>query len=361
MTFYVDRIEDISVIPGDRRCSVLLSIEPAQVGESLPGRFEKYCVDSADLKGISLALVALFIYFVTRGSLRDLHRLDARFTVGFAFAVAFFVAKTTSIAACLSPVLSRLVHPERIAALESFAVVCIALSQGFYLLARVAEGPCPDGMSTWDQQQCNPTSDSNSLPQEQLLAATWSVLVAQVFSFGCSRLSVLLGWVISIVLVNVSHQAAGGGEDLWFNVYFLLGMCISYEVMRRKLEGFLARDGMAKMLSQDDSKLARLNEVVREKEAIIQSYSRQIRSSVYTSTIGKDILVDKLSRMCDVIPANIFDAVEDIQKGYNSAHNALDDLNVLGKYTMRYFTFQQLELNRGNNAPSASISTHSLL
>jgi hypothetical protein len=327
-----NRVLDSSAIPGDQKCSVFLPIKPAEVGVGLAERFDKYCVESADLKGILLVLIVLLIYFVTRGSLGELHRLDSRFTVGFAFAVAFFVTKTISIGAYLSPVLSRFVHPGRIASLESFALVCIALSQGFYLLARATEGSCPEGTSTWDQQQCNPASGSHSLPQEQLLAATWSVLIAQVFSFGCSRLSVLLGWVISVVLVNISHQAAGGGCDLWFNVYLLLGMCASYDVMRRKLEGFLTRANMTSMLSNDSAEMRRLREMVREKEAMIQSYSRQIRSSMYISTIGKDILVDKLSRMCEVVPAGIFDTVEDIQRGCSGVHNALDDLYVLSKW-----------------------------
>jgi hypothetical protein len=313
--------------------TTFFSIEPAEVGVGLAERFDKYCVESADLKGILLVLIVLLIYFVTRGSLGELHRLDSRFTVGFAFAVAFFVTKTISIGAYLSPVLSRFVHPGRIASLESFALVCIALSQGFYLLARATEGSCPEGTSTWDQQQCNPASGSHSLPQEQLLAATWSVLIAQVFSFGCSRLSVLLGWVISVVLVNISHQAAGGGCDLWFNVYLLLGMCASYDVMRRKLEGFLTRANMTSIINEANSEIEQLTRRISDHEAITLAYSRQIQSSLQVSATGKDILVNKLSSIVSDIPANFMEIADDIQHGIECANYSLEDCNTLCKHS----------------------------
>lgn len=44
----------------------------------------------------------------------------------------------------------------------------LILYLGLYLLARVAQGQCPPGVTIFQSQECNPVANAGSIPQDQV-------------------------------------------------------------------------------------------------------------------------------------------------------------------------------------------------
>ena len=196
-----------------------------------------------------------FAFIVTRGSFGTLWHLNPAF-------ITAFVSYVMLCLCCLVVWANRLAvisYRHNITCMQRFhdpaarfyrssyrdvfdnaVIVFTALCTSLYVLARVLQGVCPRGTTVWNEQECNPEGAEGEVPQDALLIAIITLIAVQVFIGCASRHSVAMGWIILLVLVNISMKIVGSSLFFWNNAVLVIAMCVSYETERWVQNDFAA-------------------------------------------------------------------------------------------------------------------------
>ena len=121
---------------------------------------------------------------------------------------------------------------------DNMAIVCTALSTGFYLINIVLMGWCdPDIVVNVNQHHgCDTFIEP---PPESFIFAMIFVLLLQIAARGVSRIALVCSWIICFVSINVSMYLSNSGSYAWINVLQILILCASYELERQPLRQFI--------------------------------------------------------------------------------------------------------------------------
>jgi signal transduction histidine kinase len=105
-------------------------------------------------------------------------------------------------------------------------IMCIGLttSHALIFLGRVHMGQCPDNVSIWEAQRCNPVASSNSFPTDDVISFFVAPVIYTAFSRGVSLYGNLISYAVAAAAILYAMVLVNGGLQgytaLWIFVYF---------------------------------------------------------------------------------------------------------------------------------------------
>ena len=148
---------------------------------------------------------------------------------------------------------------------ESVMCILLSLSTLIYIVARVLEGDCIDGVSIFQSSGCNPSNSSKELPTDAILASYINPLCMQICIKGIPKNALFLCWCIATAGVAWGILYLEGYVNLWDILYSLFVLLILYETERLKMSSFL-QNKYALLEEMKKRKTAEKEYVAREKE-----------------------------------------------------------------------------------------------
>ena len=240
---------DVDVILGwEKIFSYTLGfIDPQFNTQEMRWAFFDYRRSGTNHKLIVVLGILSVVFVATRGSVATLWWLHPAFAVGFLTYLIGLLCVGTSLVNRLAVISHRyditFLQPYHAAAVafatsrfadvfENCGVVCITFSAGMYMLARVLQGPCPPGTSTWDAQQCNPEGLVHEVPQDAFATSIVAIISFQVCINGANKRAIAVSWAILLGFSYISMYVVDSHLFVW-NTFVLVGIAIaSYEFER---------------------------------------------------------------------------------------------------------------------------------
>jgi signal transduction histidine kinase len=117
---------------------------------------------------------------------------------------------------------------------EDFVVVGTTWMLSAIFLGRVSMGACPDNVSIWEAQRCNPVANSHSFPQDDVISMYGVPLFLQFLLRGTSLRGVLLSYGVAFAAVVYAMVAVEG----YLQCYSILNLLV-FPIMSVELERWM--------------------------------------------------------------------------------------------------------------------------
>jgi signal transduction histidine kinase len=316
---------------------------------------------------LSLLLSALLaVAFITRGSIANLWwlRPAAPFYLGFflggvsvvAGYIAVFSRLTTrSYIRGITPL--EIMHDWAMSLtasrhghiVENANILCFTAAFALYMFGRCLVGQCPEGVSMWDKQSCNPSAAINSVPLDLYALTMFAPLIPQLLLKGANRWAIMLSWVICAGFFNASHVVVGAPLDAyaWINIHFVLLIGLSYEFERGLLCRFLAykerddvNDKRVDAIEQLETNRRTMMEAEAEKKrAMVRYIGHEIRNPLNTIQGSLEVLQIELKPFRTMLHEDIFEIISTCRESCSLGKEIVSDLVAFeqiaaGKYTL---------------------------
>lgn len=132
-----------------------------------------------------------------------------------------------------SPYYIRSVIFQRLAVRLHFPdMVCVfgSIVNGFVLLGRVYAGKCPDNVSIWSSQTCNPFAEVASIPPDQVIFVYLSPIIIQLIIRGISGTALVSSWLIGLASVAMASSHVGGYQQIWILAYSIFFLSVIFMI-----------------------------------------------------------------------------------------------------------------------------------
>ena len=152
--------------------------------------------------------------------------------------------------------------------IEDLLSILVNVALGINFIARVHEGQCPDNVSIWDSQSCNPFANVRSVPHEEILVLFLVPIGCQIVMRGLSMEALLFTWLSSLGFVVYSIVYVQGWLQIWTILDALGFMVLSFEFERFLRQSYKQFKDVAeaqndKFRAEADARLSALNNLHR--------------------------------------------------------------------------------------------------
>ena len=136
---------------------------------------------------------------------------------------------------CRSWAFAHKTHQRSGVGLDDVYVIALTACLGMYFIGRALAGPCPDDVSVWNSQECNPQGAVHLLPLDTYVIVMLAPLLAHTVCNDASKAAIASAWAVSIALFNATHYIVGASREnyVWINVTFLFFIYATYESERK--------------------------------------------------------------------------------------------------------------------------------
>ena len=136
---------------------------------------------------------------------------------------------------CRAWALAHKTHRGSGVGLDDVYVIARTASLGMYFIGRALAGPCPDDVSVWYSQECNPQGAMHLLPLDTYVIVMLAPLLAHTVCNDATKTAIAIAWAVAIALFNATHYIVGASSEnyVWINVTFLFFIYATYESERK--------------------------------------------------------------------------------------------------------------------------------
>jgi signal transduction histidine kinase len=219
---------------------------------------------------------------------------------------------------------------------ENAFMLSFTSAWALYLLGRCLVGQCPEGVSVWEKQSCNPLAGSHAVPVDTYGLMVIAPLIPQVFLKGGTRWTILVSWVICVAFLNAAHVVVGAPWDMhvWINLTFVILIALSYEHERTLLWTFLmklaskgnAGIGLPASNEVERTKLAAIEADMNAKRAMVRHIGHELRNPMNTIQGSMEVLLHELKPFQSLLPPDVFEIVTTCTESCGLVRETISDL-----------------------------------
>ena len=114
---------------------------------------------------------------------------------------------------------------------DILVLLCVSVV-GLNMIARIHEGPCPEGISIWESQTCNPFAKVGTLPVEQMFVMFLVPIGGQIVMRGLSAEGLVSCWLVTLLFLLYAVTYVRGWSNMWVVLYIISFTTVSFEVER---------------------------------------------------------------------------------------------------------------------------------
>jgi signal transduction histidine kinase len=219
-----------------------------------------------------------------------------------------------------------------------------------YMFGRSLVGQCPQGVSMWDKQSCNPSAIDNSVPLDLYTITMCAPLIPQLLFKGANRWAILASWVICVVFFNASHVVVGASIDMyaWINIQFVAWIGLSYEFERCQLSTFIANKERDEVNNKrieaieqlETNKRTMMEAEMTKKRAMVRHIGHELRNPLNTIQGLLEVLQQELKAYSSVLQEDIFEIISTCRESCNIGRDVIADLVAFEKLTAGLYTLE---------------------
>ena len=103
------------------------------------------------------------------------------------------------------------------------------LGVSFGLFGRVMNGACPENVSLWEAQRCNPMANSFALPQDHVIYLFFLPLLVQSVVNGMTYRGTFICWCVSTITVILAIIVVRGRLEVWMPLGSFMVIIVTYK------------------------------------------------------------------------------------------------------------------------------------
>ena len=122
--------------------------------------------------------------------------------------------------------------------LRDLTAVAGTLGMGLGLLGRVANGQCPDNVTLWEAQRCNPVAIGHAIPVDHAMYILLMPLLVQAMVTGVTFRGILVSWLIATVAITTCIVYLGAWLEIYVLVIALWVLVLTFKIERLARQTF---------------------------------------------------------------------------------------------------------------------------
>ena len=128
--------------------------------------------------------------------------------------------------------------PSLVDFLRDLIAIAGTLGMGLGLLGRVTSGQCPDNVTLWEAQRCNPVAIGNAIPLDHTMYILLMPLLVQAMVTGITYRGVLVSWCVATVAIITCIVYLGAWLEIWVLLIDLWVLVLTFKIEKLARQTF---------------------------------------------------------------------------------------------------------------------------
>ena len=116
--------------------------------------------------------------------------------------------------------------------------IACTLGLGLGLFGRVVNGACPNNVSLWDSQRCNPVASSSAIPADHVTYMLLMPLFAQAAVNGVTYRGILICWGVASIATLTCIIYLGAWLEIWLMILPLWILILTFKIEKHGRQTF---------------------------------------------------------------------------------------------------------------------------